>query len=72
VINPPRDRGNRTARNNLLDEDHTTLHYAGVAPPHIESQIHLIEVAMKRNWNSAQARVQEPKPDQAHECPALK
>jgi len=61
------DRRNRAPRDNLAEENYTSFHDTVDATPHVESQIHLVEIAMKRNGNSQDFRVQETEAYQADE-----
>ena len=73
VINPPCDRRNGPARNDLLDEHHSALHSVAVAPAYIEPQIHLIEVAMKREseFRAGACSGTETRPGSRMPCPEI-
>src|SRR5258705_8869628 len=67
VEEPARDPGDRAARNQLLDEDDAAPGAFRVLAPHVEPEVHLLEVAVERNGNAEDTRVQEPEAHHAHE-----
>ena len=67
VVSPARDECDRRTRHNLFDEDHPASQFVARMMPHIEPQVDLIEVRVKWNAKPKYARVEEPKPDEAHE-----
>src|SRR5262245_42349735 len=69
VENPGR-HGDGHTRHQLLDEDDGASPAIARASPDVEAQIHLLEVAMTRDGDSENARIEKHEPDQAHECPA--
>src|SRR5262245_3761880 len=69
VENPGR-HGDGHTRHQLLDEDDGASPAIARAPPDVEAQVHLLEVAMTRDGDSENARIEKHEPDQAHEYPA--
>jgi len=71
VIEGPGDGGDCPPGNYLADENHSTLKHEFVPALHVQTKVHFLEVAMKRERNPQNFRIEEAKPDQAYECLAF-
>src|SRR6516165_9604210 len=60
-----RYRRDRPARNNLADENDASGDFVSFSATNVEPQVHLIEIAVKRNRQTADPSPQETKTDQA-------
>ena len=68
VVNEAGDRRNRTAGNELLDEDHGTAERpVGLSTTDVESEVDLFEGAVTRNPDSPDSGVDEAEADKADE-----
>src|ERR1039457_3744938 len=67
-VKSPRSQRDRDARHDLLHEDDRAAPSAARHASHIETQVYFFEVAVKGNRCAEDARVEEQKPDDAHEC----
>ena len=72
AIDPAGDGRDRAPGNDLLNENDAALHGTGFAPANVESEVHLVKIAVERNGNSVHLRVKKAETDQADEGPAVK
>src|SRR4051794_12719341 len=66
-----RERRNGSLRNHLLQEDDPAPNALPCAPPHVESQIHLGEIAVEGNRTPQQPRLEKPESDQTDKGAAM-
>src|SRR5665213_1629508 len=71
VIKIAGDPCNRSARNELFDEDDAASPAINGAMANVKAKIDLFKIAMKRNRDVAYSRVQKTKADHAHERAAI-
>src|SRR3954466_2114712 len=66
-------RGSRykKKRHHLPDEDHARANLVANAPPHIEAQVHLLEVLVKKRGQSEDVRVEEQECNEAQVVSAI-
>ena len=68
VVDEPGDGRNRAARNELLDEDHSTAERpVCISTTDVESEVDLFEGAVTRNLDSPDSRVDEAEADKTDE-----
>ena len=65
VVECPRNKGDRSSRDDFLDEDDAAAPTIGRLTPDIKPQINLFKIPVKRNRNPPDASVAEQEPDQA-------
>src|SRR4029450_6739663 len=70
AVEDPGRHGDGRSRHQLLAEADCASPAIASAPPDVEAQVHLLEVAMTRDRDSENPRIEKHEPDQAHEFPA--
>jgi len=71
VVGRTPNRRNRPARHQFAEERDTVPDLPGAIRSHVKSKVHLIKIAMERNADSQDSRVEEPESDHADQCFAV-
>src|SRR5215510_3218920 len=67
AVENPGHHGDGRPGHQLLDEDDGTAPALARSPPDVEAQVHFLEVAMTRDGDSENPRIEKREPDQTHD-----